>query len=72
MSAMPKCGCCEKKRMGRRKPPMEMTQLSVRTGVRKLPVFACDDCDGPVVDLSRRVPKPTTLDLEASTRPEDG
>lgn len=69
---IPHCKCCEKQRQANRKPPLQMTLLGTKTQFRKFQVLACETCDGPVVPLSRRKDKPQDLDLDASTRPEDG
>lgn len=65
------CGCCRDHRKNNRRRPRVLEQLPVLTPKRHVPVFACEHCDGPVVDLATREKRPKDLNLDVSTREED-
>lgn len=65
------CGCCRDQRKNNRRRPRLLEQLPVLTPKRHVAVFACEHCDGPVVELASRAKRTKDLNLDASTRPED-
>ena len=65
------CSCCKTERQNRNRRPRVLEELRVKTQKRRLPVHACEHCDGATIDLAARENKPVDLNKDVSTRPED-